>query len=54
MIRLLIFALIGSIFGALLDRCVHDKYREEAIKHGAAHYDQKTGKFTWNDERKTP
>jgi hypothetical protein len=29
-------------------------FRREAIEHGAAHHDPKTGEFTWNEERKTP
>lgn len=28
------------------------RVREDAIKHGAAHYDSRTGEFTWNDEVK--
>ncbi len=28
----------------------YDKWQSEAIKHGAAHYDAKTGAFTWNTE----
>lgn len=29
-------------------------WEKKAVRYGAAHYDVKTGEFTWNSERKTP
>lgn len=49
--RLLVLATLLAMFAAGAFLADHWK-EEDAIKHGAAHYDQKTGKFRWNDERK--
>jgi len=42
---------IGAIIASQLTR---DRMRQEAIEHGAAHYDAKTAEFTWNNERANP
>jgi len=49
--------LLGMFIGAgiALTVCTftfNSAYEREAIKHNAAHYDAKTGAFTWNDEVK--
>ena len=46
----------GSIFllslGLIIGMKIADAVvRDEAIAHGAAHYDAKTGAFTWNSEK---
>ena len=46
----------GSLFvlslGLIIGMKIADAaVRDEAIAHGAAHYDAKTGAFTWNSEK---
>jgi Na+/glutamate symporter len=42
---------VGLLIGILVgERGVEST----AIKHNAAHYDAKTGDFTWNDEKPQP
>jgi hypothetical protein len=52
------FALAGVICTLLGVLCatskVENEWKKKAIQHGAAHYDSKSGEFTWNDERKAP
>lgn len=46
--------LFGVACGCLLGFCIagcnlkHD-WQRGAIQHGAAHYDEQTGAFTWNE-----
>ncbi len=40
---------IGLNIGIALER---SSFKAEAIEHGAAHYDEKTAKFTWKEKQK--
>ena len=40
-----VFLLVGMAFG-------RDDVKKAAIDHGCAHYDSKSGGFTWGDEAK--
>jgi hypothetical protein len=49
--------LIVSVLAALAGFCFGVSFgtsmvKAHAVKHGAAHYDAKTGSFTWNDDVK--
>lgn len=41
--------IVGMLIGVTLRK---DMAESAAIEHGAAHYDSKTAKFTWNNEVK--
>lgn len=47
---------VGWMFGMLtalvIDACYGGQSNKQIIQHACAHYDAKTGAFTWNDEVK--
>ena len=52
-----IILFIGLVMGFLVGHWVGvvtegNKRKAQAIDHGAAHFDTKTGNFTWNNEVK--
>jgi hypothetical protein len=50
-----ISTIVGVTIGLFIGSSGVAKDGEKAaIQHGAAHYDPKSGEFTWNDEGKTP
>ena len=52
-VAMLLGAFLGFILGAIiLGNSCAKQYRDKAIENNAAHYDLKTGDFTWNNEVK--
>lgn len=51
-ISVLICLIFVFFIGIFIGRITHGAGHDEAIKHGAAHYDSKNGEFRWNDEAK--
>ena len=44
--------IIGCVLGIAIGLALNNgDWRQSAIEHNAAHYDAKTGEFTWNQER---
>lgn len=44
---------LGIFVGSLAASAITSySWKQEAVQHGAAHYDAKTAAFTWNDEVK--
>jgi hypothetical protein len=55
-VAMIVVSAISTIGGATIglfitSRGVAREWERAAIKHGAAHYNEQTGAFTWNDER---
>ena len=51
----LLGTIAGFVFGFFIGVCVAgpsvgERFRTEAIEHGAAHYDTVTGEWRWNDD----
>jgi hypothetical protein len=44
--------LCGLFGSAVTIKATRYSWESAAIQHNAAHYDAKTGAFTWNDEKK--
>lgn len=42
---------VGLVFEAGY-KCCRDSFKNEAVEHGAAHYDETTGEWQWNNPRK--
>lgn len=52
---LAILATVSTVTGIFLGFAIANAdWKREAVQRGAAHYDVKTGEFTWSYERKTP
>ena len=47
--------LVGMVVFLPVGGCIQSGgWQRSAIEHNAAHYDSKTGEFTWNQEKATP
>lgn len=46
-----VFFMVGLAIGIVIGSiATSSQANSDAVAHNAAHYDSKTGKFTWNDE----
>lgn len=48
-------AMLAMLFASfftfgMYQNAIRPAWEQACIKHGAAHYDQKTRRFTWNDD----